>query len=143
MAIGEADTGWSPAPPPANTVYSNLDPAAGGTVAGVAPGVNRLVMFSDVDGDSTFSAIPDSLLDVGTAAADSAWTGWLLEPWALLENLVVEPGLASRFTLPDTLRTTLTPWAAPAPPDTQAAGLPDTTGGGDAEPAESEEDDEP
>jgi len=120
MAVTEEDTGWVPAPNKPSTVYSHLDPAEGGTVVEVRPGLNRMVMFSDVDGDSTFSAIPDSLVVVGDAIDDSLWTGWLLEPWILIEGLEVEPGLPARFSVPDSVPT-LTPWTEPADPDTLAA----------------------
>jgi len=143
MAVTEEDSGWTPAPGKPGTVYSTLDPAVGGTVVEAAPGLDRMVLFSDVDGDSTFSAVPDSLLDVGEAAADSAWTGWLLEPWILLENLEVEPGLPAGFTVPDTLTPTLTPWPAPAAADTAASAAPDTSAAAAPDPEPGEGGDEP
>jgi hypothetical protein len=120
MAITEKDTGWVPAPNKPGTVYSGLDPAEGGTVNEVKPGLNRMVMFGDVDGDSTFSVVPDSLLGLEPAVDDTLWTGWWLEPWILIEGLEVEPGLPARFTVPDTT-TTLTPWPEPVAPDTLSA----------------------
>lgn len=151
MAITEEDTGWVPAPERPGTVYSVLEPGTGGTVVEVRPGINRMVLFADVDGDSAFGAVPDSLLGVTAEEGDTTWTGWLLEPWIQIDGLEVQPGLPADFTVPDTT-VTLTPWEAPAIPDSASVVMPDSlmveeideekdpTDGPDEEPQEDEED---
>jgi len=105
-----------------------LDSALTDTLASVPPGRNRVIVFADLDRDSTFSAIPESLvasrfdtllLTLGDAAGDT--TGFYLEPWRTLEPVTIEPGLLTRFAI-RAGPFTLTPWTAPeAKPDTASA----------------------
>ncbi|MEN8005429.1 MAG: Ig-like domain-containing protein [Candidatus Krumholzibacteriota bacterium] len=129
LSISEEDTGWVPAPEDgsSNPIFP-LDPAAGGVIGEVKPGLSRAILFVDMDGDSTFSGIPDSLLaflpdslrvvPVDTvAAAEPDTTGmgtWYLEPWLMVEGLTVEPGLDSELEVP-VLPYYLTPWTPPEP----------------------------
>ena len=133
MAVTEEDTGWVPAPESGQAVtFSRLDPSTGGLITEVKPGLSRAVMFVDVDGDSTFSGVPDSLLgvipdSVAAAVPDTVETAWYLEPWFMFEGIVVEPGLDAEFVLPP-VHYSLTPWTAPAPavPDSLAGALEDS-----------------
>jgi len=97
--IGEEDRGFTPAHArrkARGTVPAQSDttvwPAAG-------PGLTRLILFADVDGDSVLSALPDS------SAADTVL--WTWEPFAVVDSLEIEPGRPLRLALP-------------APPDTVA-----------------------
>jgi len=117
MQITEEDTGWVPVPV-TRANFAPLDPAAVSEILEVAPGANRLLVFVDVDGDSTFSGVPDSALTtlpdtLRGAYADSVISHWL-EPWFMLENLEVSPGLATDVTLP-AVALTYTPWTPPEP----------------------------
>lgn len=129
MVIGDADTGYvAAAARRPQFAMSALLPDSGGVVTKVKPGTNRLVAFVDVDADSSFSAVPDTLLGAEVAARTDTVT-WYLEPWTLQEGLVVEPGLESRFTMPawtDSLTVTAAPPRPMAMVDTVAAGLPDS-----------------
>ncbi len=119
MHITEEDTGWVPAPlEQANFAW--LDPAAESPVAEVKPGPNRMIVFVDVDGDSTFSGVPDSLLtltpdSLRDAGGDSAISHFM-EPWIMVEGLEVLPGLDTLLELPGHAYS-LTPWIPPPPAD--------------------------
>ncbi len=123
MAITEADTGWDPAPAAFDSLtFSWLDSVLGDTLAAVTPGPNRLILFADLDRDSSFSVVPDSLVPgrgdtllyvVADSAADT--TGHYLEPWRDLEPVAIEPGLLQTYTLPPG-RFTLTAWPEPEIP---------------------------
>lgn len=131
--ITDADTGWTPKPvagPRANVQI--LDAVGGGLLENVEPGVNRVGLFVDVDRDTSFGPVPrDAVQALGLeftwTLSDPAGdtTGWYLEPLVVLEAPVVEPGLDTRWTLPDSTAL-LVPWPAPPPavPDSAAA---DTT----------------
>ena len=117
MNISDADTGWTaqPASPP-RTEFHPLWPDSGGVLADVPPGEARVIAFVDVDGDSTFNAVPDSLLGVPrSAGVDTA--AWYLEPWGLVEGIHLEPGLTATFTVP-VLGDSLVAWTAPPSPPT-------------------------
>ena len=143
MRLAEEDTGWVPVPQKksAEANFTRLDPTAATAIGGVKPGTNRLVVFVDVDGDSTFSGVPDSLFgvlpdSVRAAAGDSI--NHHLEPWLLVEGIEVLPGLETRLTLPDRAYsfTAWTPPPAPALPDSLAAAA-DTSGTGQPAAADS------
>ena len=117
MAVSESDTGWAPRPIAAGMqIFDLLDPVAGGEIAQVKPGDLRLAAFVDVDGDSTFSAISDSVLGLAPDS-EPGEARWFLEPWQLVEGLSVEPGLQGKLTM-STFPDSLTPWVAPPPPST-------------------------
>ena len=63
MAMTESDTGWTPAggkrPRPQLHPWIRKPAAWSG---GVQPGSNRVILFVDVDGDSTFGSVPITLL---------------------------------------------------------------------------------
>lgn len=128
LSVTDADTGWTPRPAKRGMDSVGwLDPLTGGVVEEAPPHLVRLVVFVDVDGDSTFSAIPDTLYGppavTGTdstvhSTADS--TTWFLEPWGLVEGIDLEPGMTADFTVP-ALGDSLVPWAAPVVADTLAA----------------------
>jgi hypothetical protein len=132
MRLSEEDTGWVPVPEAGKgRNFTWLHPAAGDTVQDVQPGTNRLAVFVDIDGDSTFSGVPverlGDLLDMvadslRTADADSAITHYL-EPWFVVEGIEVLPGLATEVVMP-AAEYHLTAWTPPpvAAPDT--TGLP-------------------
>jgi len=124
MAVGAADTGWVPVPEksPAPT-SGDLFPGEGGTLMKVTSGLNRVVAFVDLDNDSTFSAIPDSLLV--PVAPDQV--RWFLEPFQVIENVELEAGLFANFSLTafgDTLQATEAPEVVV--PDSLAALVGDT-----------------
>ena len=124
MAVGDNDTGWTPAPQPDMPVTTGyLTSPTGGVLDQVPPGVNRVVAFVDLDNDSTFSAIPDSLLV--PVPPDSV--RWYLEPHQVIEGIELDPGLSTVFNLA-AFRDTLTAWEAPAPAeeDTLGVDLPDS-----------------
>ncbi|MCB1151076.1 hypothetical protein KDK88_05975, partial [bacterium] len=113
--------GTRPAAPADTTVWD----AAG-------PGLTRLILFADLDGDSVLSALPDS------SAVDTVT--WTWEPFAVLDSLDVEPGRPLTVllpALPDTVAPCLeAPPARPTPavPDSLAAAPQDslTTAPGDS-----------
>ncbi len=129
LSISEEDTGWVPAPEDGtgNPIFP-LDPAGGSIVGEVNPGTVRAIMFIDVDGDSTFSGIPDSLLTfipdslrtastdtIASSPDDSTSVGtWFLEPWLMIEGIQVEPGMKTDLEIP-VLPYSLTPWTPPEP----------------------------
>lgn len=129
LAVSDEDTGWVPAPEDGtlNHIFP-LDPAGGSIIGEVKPGAARAILFVDVDGDSTFSGIPDSLLGwipdslriqapdtTAEAETDSLEAViWFLEPWLLVEDLAVDPGMEAELEVPD-LPYSLTPWKAPEP----------------------------
>jgi Big-like domain-containing protein len=114
LSVTDADTGWAPAPMArAKAAVGWLDPATGGSIPDAPPHVVRVIVFVDIDGDSTFSAVPDSLYGFpGHAEADT--TPWFLEPWGLVEGIELEPGLFAEFVVP-AVGDSLVPWAAPIP----------------------------
>lgn len=129
LAVTEEDTGWVPAPEDGtrNPIFP-LDPAGGSIIGEVKPGLSRAILFIDVDGDSTFSGIPDSLLtfipdSLRTAVIDttaealsdtSSVVTWFLEPWLMVEGINVEPGMDADLEIP-ALPYSLTPWTPPEP----------------------------
>jgi hypothetical protein len=118
LKIAEDDTGYAPAPQPVAARAAQAVPDTGRfEIEGAGPGLVRAVFFVDHDGDSLLSAIP---LPTDTL--------WALEPWALLDSVLVEPGLPTEVPAP-VWPDTLTPWATPPPtaPDTTATAL-DTLG---------------
>jgi hypothetical protein len=128
LAMADEDTGWVPVPEGGQThPIFPLDPASGGVIGEVQPGRNRVLVFVDVDGDSTFSGVPDTLLafvpdSLRTTLPDSVSSAdWFLEPWLMVEEIFIEPGLDSELNLP-ALPYNLTPWTKPEP----AAILPDS-----------------
>lgn len=120
LAVSQADTGWAPAPLDTNKAALGwLDPELGGSVADAPSGAGRVVVFVDLDADSTFSAVPDTLWGADVAArADTV--GWYLEPWGLAEGIELEPGLEARFEVP-AVGDSLVAWTPPSPPPTAAA----------------------
>jgi len=142
------DTTWSAMPltaaPP-----GQIGVAAGteATFSEVPPGQVRVILFVDVDGDSLLSVLPvDSTLAVamsGTtyvAATDTpgearidtvvAPVEWLVEPHALVDSLILEPGREVRFASPTAWRRDR-PWFGPIPPapvdaDSLAAAMADS-----------------
>jgi hypothetical protein len=143
LKFADPDTGWSPAPQAAGGKAGTAVPDTGlASLPKAGPGLVRAIFFVDASGDSLLSAIP-------LAAADSSGA-WVLEPWALVDSLLVPPGLEAAFPAPvwpDTLTTWPAPIAAPdssqaapdssqaapdsllAPPDTLRSAPPDTSGG--------------
>ncbi len=135
MQITDSDTGWVPVPLP-NANFAWLDPASESSVLEVSAGSNRLIVFVDVDGDSTFSGVPDSLLgaipDSLRYVDDDSVNTHFLEPWLMVEGVEVLPGLPTDVELP-IADYTLTPWTPPVVfPDSLFA-APDSTGTGPAE----------
>lgn len=126
LAITDADTGYFPKPlQPGHLELSTLLPDSGGIVEPVKPGTNRLIAFVDVDADSNFSAVPDTMLSLAVAARTDTVT-WYMEPWAMLEGVVTEPGLDGFFIVPvwgDSLSLTQ------APPPPLPSALPDSLAG--------------
>jgi hypothetical protein len=128
LAMAAEDTGWVPVTEDGKrNPISRLVPTLGGTIEGVKSGGARLIFFADVNGDSIFGGVPDSLLialpdSLRTAAPDSG-TGvpWFLEPWFMVEDVTVEPGLDGELEMPE-FDFTYTPWTQPAP----APSLPDS-----------------
>ena len=129
LAVSEEDTGWVPAPEDGtrNHIFP-LDPAGGSIIGEVKPGLSRAVLFIDVDGDSTFSGIPDTMLafipdSLRTARADTTSEAlpdsisaviWFLEPWLMVEGINVDPGMEADLEVP-ALPYSLTPWTPPEP----------------------------
>ncbi len=132
MAVTDADTGFYPEPIGVGLKdFGWLTPAEGGTIEEVKPGINRVIAFVDVDADSAFSAVPDTLLGI-PAVADTV--SWYLEPWTMVEGVELEPGLSASFILP-AWGDSLTIWTDPPPPvealtDSTAAALVDSLQGG-------------
>jgi len=121
LAMAEEDTGWVPVPETGQThPIFPLDPASGGVIGEVNPGRNRVLVFVDVDGDSTFSGVPDTLLafvpdSLRVTPPDSVPVAeWFLEPWFMVEEVLIEPGLDSELNLPPRPYN-LTPWTPPEP----------------------------
>ncbi len=127
LKIADSDTGWAPGPVARGGTPAAVVPDTGVVeIPRAGPGLVRAVFFVDVDADSALSAMP--------AVPGDTLGAWVLEPWALVDSLTVEPGLTTRFPSP-VWPDTLTPWASPlavaadslaAQPDsTAAAPLPD------------------
>jgi len=114
MAITDSDTGYYPKPLNVQREsFGYILPDSGGVIDEVPPGNNRIIAFVDVDSDSTFSAVPDTMLfPTGKSPVDSVL--WYLEPWIVLEEVHLEPGLSSHFLLP-AWTDSLTLWVAPEP----------------------------
>jgi hypothetical protein len=129
LQISDADTGYVAVPAsPRQHPMSVLLPDTGGVVTKVKPGLNRLIAFVDVDADSTFGSVPDTLLGVAVAALTDTLS-WYLEPWTILEGLQVEPGLETAFVMPawtDSLTIMPAPVPREAPADTMAVGPADS-----------------
>jgi hypothetical protein len=94
MVVAEEDTGWAPGGPGPRRTWP-LDPAGGSVVDESKPGPQRIVVFVDVDADTTFSAVAGSLLSALPDTCDP--DGWYFEPWWQIEGPEVEPGLPSDF----------------------------------------------
>jgi len=128
LAITTSDTGWTPAPAAYDSLAMGfLDSALADTLRNVKPGRNRVILFADLDRDSTFSIVPESLIadrrdTLLFACADRGadTTGYSLEPWRSLEPVTIEPGLLTRYPL-EAAPFTITPWASPGPDSTAAA----------------------
>ena len=119
MVIAAADTGWAPAPAARGTKCPALDPAAGSTLEKVPSGALRVVVFADIDGDSLLSRVPTDTLRLKGAALglpDSLAAPMYLEPWWLVENVTLPPGLDANLALPG------------GPPTLTAVAADDTTG---------------
>ncbi len=121
MVMAEEDTGWTPAPEDGSTnPIFELDPQSGGVIGEVKPGRNRIVFFVDVDGDSTFSGVPDTLLvsvpdSLRTTVMDSVEIqDWFLEPWLMVEGVEVLPGMDTEFEVPS-IAHSITQWTPPEP----------------------------
>lgn len=126
LKISEQDTGYVPAPQPASAQAGQAVPDTGAfTLEGAGPGLVRAVFFADRDGDS--------LLSVMALPGDTLWA---LEPWALVDSVIVEPGLEALLpppAWPDTLTTWAQPPAAAAGRDSLAAGSGSAPGAGAAD----------
>lgn len=110
QTIAEADSGFTPAPQAKTARAGQVVPDTGlFTLRDAGPGLVRAIFFVDQDGDSLLSPVP--------LAADTLWA---LEPWALIDSVTVDPGLAANIAAP-VWPDTLTPWSAPAAVDTAAA----------------------
>lgn len=113
FAFLEVDTGFVASPQEWGARSGKAIPDTGAFVLEqVPPGLARAVFFVDLDGDSLWTALGDS--------ADTLWT---LEPWALVDSILVEPGLATAIPAP-VWPDTLTPWPSPlfsAQPDSSVA----------------------
>lgn len=118
LAVTENDTGWAPAPQPREArapKATRLDPLATTVVDKVPSGDVRVVLFADVDGDSLLGTLDGAL--IRTLAPAVGWPDTLgadlyLEPWWVVENLHVLPGLAADLPMPDRLPT-FTAWTRP------------------------------
>ena len=128
--ISDSDTGFVAVPVNRSSQsMSVLLPDSGGVVSQVRPGLNRLVAFVDVDRDSSFSVVPDTLLGEDVAARSDT-VAWYLEPWTILEGLLVEPGLTTDFNMPawpDSLTMGQAPQVMVMPADSLRAAGPDST----------------
>lgn len=83
LSIAEDDTGFVPGPQGPSFPRGQVVPdTTGFTLDEAGPGLVRAVFFVDMDADSMFSAY-----------GDSADTLWSLEPWGLIDSVMVEPGL--------------------------------------------------
>ena len=108
LAIADDDTGFVPVH--ARTAPTGFAASSPGDTVGwdeAGPGLVRLILFVDLDGDSLLSALPDTL------APDSVVWSW--EPFAWADSIEVEPGRPVWTTLPafpDTLSRSPNP---PAP----------------------------
>jgi hypothetical protein len=133
MVMAEEDTGWVPAPENGSTnPIFDLDPEGGGVIGQVMPGHNRIVFFVDVDGDSTFSSVPDTLLafvpdSLRATAPDTVEAQkWFLEPWFMVEDVEVDPGMDTEFEIP-AIAHSITPWTPPEPEPAVADSLSETS----------------
>jgi hypothetical protein len=118
LAVTEGDTGWAPAPQPRNArtpKATRLDPLARSVVDKVPAGDVRVVLFADVDGDSLLGTVEGAMLRSLAAAVgwpDTLGADLYLEPWWVVGNLHVLPGLAADLPMPDRLPT-FTAWTRP------------------------------
>ncbi len=134
QGIAEDDTGWAPAPAAFDsTVFTVLDSAFTDTLSGVPPGPDRVILFADLDRDSSFSVIPESLITgradtllyaLSDSVADT--TGFALEPWLGMEPVLVEPGLLNNLEL-SADPFVIVPWPVPEPKTGSAGTEADST----------------
>jgi len=131
MAIAEEDTGFAPAF--ANTAPRGFAAAAPGDTSAwdeAGPGLTRLILFVDLDGDSLLSALPDSLLGITHHDLPADSVTWSWEPFAFADSIDVEPGRPVWTTLP-AFPDTVAPCPTPPRPavaafDTTAAAASDS-----------------
>ncbi len=130
--IADSDSGWVALPSSRRPPGQRPVPRGTRVVWDKAgPGLVRLILFADLDGDSLFSVATQPLDSSATQPQDSSATQspqrllrWL-EPHLLVDSLAVEPGLETVFRA-GRFPANLTPWSgAPAdsghaPPDTAA-----------------------
>ena len=130
--IADTDSGWVAAPARQRPSGQRAVPR-GVRVAWdkAGPGLVRLILFADLDGDSLFSTAAPPPDSTATRSVDSTATQppdslrrWL-EPHLLVDSLTVEPGLETVFRAAR-FPANLTPWTGAlansgrAPPDTAA-----------------------
>ena len=123
ISSGQVDTGFALQPVDPNRYpYAFLDPDTTSLLHEVRPGLNRVGLFLDLDADSTYGAVPESLLRADARGfawilADSAadTSGWYLEPIVVVPSPYLEPGLDAPVGVPDTVALVM-PWPAPPPP---------------------------
>ncbi|MBK8166172.1 MAG: Ig-like domain-containing protein [bacterium] len=106
MVVAESDTGWAPGLQPRDErtpKATRLDPSATTVVDKVPSGDVRAVLFADVDGDSLLGTVEGTMLRA--LAQTVGWPDTLgadlyLEPWWVVEDLHVLPGLAADLPMP-------------------------------------------
>ncbi len=131
LAIAEEDTGWVPEPPRARPPGLIALPVGEDTVVPEVPaGLSRLIFFVDADGDSNFSVLPAS---EGIVDSTGRSVEWFFEAHAVVDSLVVEPGLEGEFTAP-VFPQRLTPWYPEPVSGAGQAALSDSTAVGSVAP---------
>lgn len=106
--IAEGDTGWIPTPQQRAPAGRRPVPRGERVVwPRVGPGLVRLLLVVDLNGDSLLTLVPDTALG-----------GWRLEPHALVDSVTVEPGLEAGFP-PPVFPDTLIRWLGPVPASAQ------------------------
>lgn len=132
QVVAEGDTGWAPAPIPGVPRRGRPDavsPARESVVEDAPSGTLRVVVFADVDGDSLLGVVGADTLRAAAppgALPDSLGAARWLEPWWVVEGVVVPPGLDAAVAVP-AAAPALTRWTRPdslstAPPPPGRAG---------------------
>ncbi len=130
--IADSDSGWTALP--SGRRPSGQRPVPRGTRVvwdKAGPGLVRLILFADLDGDSLFGAVAQPADSAATQRADSlappppAPAPRWLEPLLLVDSLTVEPGLETVFRAPR-FPANLTPWSGAGAPADSGRAPPDS-----------------
>ncbi len=103
LVVAQGDSGWVPATSVPGTKCPALAPETGSSLEKVPSGSLRVIVFADIDGDSLLSRVPVASLrmpGVSVPWPDTLSAPMYLEPWWLVEDITLLPGLEANLTIP-------------------------------------------